>query len=226
MDADSRIKSIKNPSFQQIFKVGYTLTQPSERITEPGERRNARLLSLFLLSMFGLFLLVNFSYSILIPDYSFPLADLIGYGFIFISYLISRSRYAKVAAILMIIMFPMNIYMNIWNGTSPNIAVTLSFLIPSYVLASIWLSEIGISIYGTLNIGFILLLPFIVPETIPDHSAIIGPLAVNVVGAVLVIIAMHHRNQIELIRQQELRLAYDTTLEGWARALELRDEET
>ena len=226
MDADSRIKSIKNPSFQQIFKVGYTLTQPSERITEPGERRNARLLSLFLLSMFGLFLLVNFSYSILIPDYSFPLADLIGYGFIFISYLISRSRYAKVAAILMIIMFPMNIYMNIWNGTSPNIAVTLSFLIPSYVLASIWLSEFGISIYGTLNIGFILLLPFIVPETIPDYSAIIGPLAVNVVGAVLVIIAMHHRNQIELIRQQELRLAYDTTLEGWARALELRDKET
>ena len=146
MEENTGKKAPRNPAIQKILQIGYALTQPSSRITEPGDRRNARLLSLFLLSLFGLFLLVNIAYFILIPDYGFPPADLLGYVFMVFSYAISRTRYAKVAAILMIIMFPMNIYMNILSGTSLNIAVTLSFLIPSYVLASIWLSEIGISI--------------------------------------------------------------------------------
>ena len=71
-----------------------------------------------------------------------------------------------------------------------------------------------------------LALPFLAPEIIPEFSTILGPLAVSVIIMVLLAIAKNHRNQIESARQQELRLAYDATLEGWSRALELRDEET
>ena len=155
-----------------------------------------------------------------------PLADLFGYLFIAISYVISRSRFAKIGAILMIIMFPLNIYSNILGGTSLNIPVTLSFLLPSYILASIWFSIAGIAIFGIINVGLILFLPYLIPEIIPDFSMIVGPLAVSVISIVLLIIAKNHRSQIEHSRQRELRLAYDLTLEGWARTLELRDKET
>ncbi len=126
----------------------------------------------------------------------------------------------------MIIMFPMNIYSNILGDTSLNILVTLSFLFPSYILASIWFSMIGIAFYGLINIGTIMLLPYFIPEIIPDLSIIVGPLAVSLISIVLLVITKKHRIQIENARQRKLRLAYDTTLEGWARALELRDKET
>lgn len=227
MEARQQIKKYpKNPVLKRIFQIGLSLTQPSHLITEPGERRDARLLSLFLISLFGLFFLVNLSYAIFVPDYTLPPADLFGYLFLVLSYAISRSQYARFAAVLMIIMFPMNIYSNILGGTSLNILVTLSYLLPSYILASIWFSIFGIAFYGILNVGFILLLPYLVPEIVPNSSIIVGPLAVSVISIVLLIIAKNHRNQIENSRQRELRLAYDTTLEGWAHALELRDKET
>lgn len=226
MEAGTQTKYPTNSIFRKIQQIGYSITQPSCLITEPGEQRDARLLSLFLISLFVLFLLVNLTYAIFIPDYTLPLADLFGYIFMAISYVISRSRYAKVAAVLMIIMFPMNIFSNILGGTSLNMPVTLSFLFPSYILASIWFSIFGIAFYGILNIGFIWLLPFLVPEIIPNFLVIVGPLAASVISIVLLMIAKNHRYAIEHARQNELREAYDTTLEGWARALELRDKET
>ena len=46
------------------------------------------------------------------------------------------------------------------------------------------------------------------------------------ISVTLLIISIENRNQIERDRQSELRKAYDSTLEGWSRALELRDKET
>jgi HD-GYP domain-containing protein (c-di-GMP phosphodiesterase class II) len=87
-------------------------------------------------------------------------------------------------------------------------------------------SIIGIVIFGVLNTGFMLALPYLAPEIFPDYSMIIEPLAVSAIAIVLLVIAKNHRNRIERARQEELKLAYNTTLEGWARALELRDKET
>ena len=53
-----------------------------------------------------------------------------------------------------------------------------------------------------------------------------GSLAVGVICVTLLIISIENRNQIEHDRQSELRKAYDSTLEGWSRALEIRDKET
>ncbi|MCP4139272.1 MAG: HD domain-containing protein [Chloroflexi bacterium] len=143
-----------------------------------------------------------------------------------ILYSISRTEYAKLASILMIVMFPINIYANILSGTSLSIAATLNFLIPSYILISIWFSIVSITIFGLLNAAFMLTLPYLVPEIVPKLSIILGPLAVSVIVMVLLVVAKKHHNQIEIARQLELRSAYDATLEGWSRVLELRDEET
>ena len=215
-----------NPIIRKIIQFGSAITQPSRKIIEAGERRNARLLSLFLISLFVMFFLLITSYFIFIPGYVFPLADFFGFILMIVLYVLSRTRYTKIAAVLMIAMFPANTYSNILSGTTFNPARTLSFIIPSFILTSIWFSIIGIIIFGILNVGVILALPYLAPEIIPEFSIVLGPLAISVIVMVLVIIAKNNRNQIENARQAELRLAYDTTLEGWARALELRDKET
>lgn len=215
-----------NPILRKIVRFAHAITQPSKKITEPGEQRNARLLSLFLISLFGMFFLLITLYFIFIPSYVLPLADLFGFILMIVLYVLSRTRYTKIAAVLMIAMFPANSYSNILSGTTFNPAITLSFLIPSYILASIWFSITGIVIFGTLNAGMILALPYLAPEIITEFSVVLGPLAVSVMVVVLLVISKNNRNQIENSRQAELRQAYDTTLEGWARALELRDKET
>ena len=81
MDANSRKDNLINAGFKKFIQFGYAITQPSRKITEVGEQRNARLLSLFLITLFGMFMLLNISYFIFIPGYGLPLADLFGYAF-------------------------------------------------------------------------------------------------------------------------------------------------
>jgi putative nucleotidyltransferase with HDIG domain len=199
--------------------------EPSSAIQKADERRKARLLSTFIVVLFTLFLGVNLSYYLLLPSYTTPLTDLIGYMFLFTTYLISRTKFSKIAVVLLMAMFPINIFGNILSNTSINPSITLTFLLPSYILCSLWFPIKGVFAYSLLNLYGITMLPAMAPG-ITSFSDILGAFAINIIGAVLVMIGMHHRNLIERDRQVELRNAYNRTLEGWARALELRDEGT
>ena len=68
------------------------LIEPSRKILDPARRRKARLLSFFLICLFLLFLSVNLAYLLTIPRYRFPVADLIGYCVLTVTYIISRTR--------------------------------------------------------------------------------------------------------------------------------------
>jgi putative nucleotidyltransferase with HDIG domain len=202
------------------------LVEPSRRIHDPAKLRQARLLSFFLICLFLLFLSVNLAYLFTIPDYRLPVADLVGYGFLIVTYIISRTRLTSVAVVILLVMFPLNVFENILSGTSYNIVVTLSFLLPSYILASIFLTSFWMGIFGYGINLIVFLLPVLAPQIVPHIGMIIGPLAVGLITVTLLIIFIENRNQIERDRQAELRKAYDDTLEGWSRALEIRDKET
>ena len=202
------------------------LIEPSQKIHDPASRRKARLLSFFLICLFLLFLSVNLAYLFTIPGYRFPVADLIGYGVLIITYAISRTCLTGLAIVVLLVMFPLNVFENILSGTSLNIAVTLSFLLPSYVLASIFLPGIWMALFGYGINLIVFLLPVLAASTVHSFSDIIGSLAVGLISVTLLIISIVNRNQIERDRQSELRKAYDNTLEGWSRALEIRDKET
>jgi putative nucleotidyltransferase with HDIG domain len=202
------------------------LIEPTSKIKDPAQRRKARLLSFFLLCLFLLFLGVNISYVITIPDYRFPLADLIGYGVLTVTYILSRTRLTSLAVIILLIMFPMNVFQNIISGTTLVMTVTLSYLLPSYILASIFLPTFWMALFGYGINLIVFLLPIMVPQAVQGMTEIIGPLSVGLISVTLLIIAMENRNRIERDRQSELRKAYDNTLEGWSRALEIRDKET
>jgi hypothetical protein len=219
-------KQGRSPVIQSVNAFRAWLIEPSPYITEPVKRRSARLLTVFILSLFLLFAAVNLSYSFTIPDYQIPVADLIGYGLILVVYVLSRTRYSGMALVLMLFMFPLNVFMNILQDTSMNITATLLFLIPSYVIASIFLRASGVAIYGFFITALIALVPILTPGNRLDYSDIIGPLAVNTIVVVLLIIAVVHRNHVEQDRQSELKMAYDHSLESWAHALEIRDRDT
>ncbi len=206
--------------------IAHWMIEPSSKIKDTAQRRKARLLAIFLLFLFLLFLTINLVYLFTVADYQFPAADLIGYGFLTITYVLSRSRFTTAAVLLMLLMFPMNVFQNVMEGTSLNVVATLSFLLPSYLLASIFLNPLGTAIYGFGMNGIIALLPIFAPSAIHGYSEIIGPLSVGLVVVTLCIIWMVNRNQIERDHQAELQYAYDSTLEGWSRALEIRDKET
>ncbi|MBI3738319.1 MAG: HD-GYP domain-containing protein [Chloroflexi bacterium] len=210
----------------KVSNFGRWLIEPSRKIIDPAQRRKARLLSIFLLCLFLLFLAINFVYLFTVPGYSVPVADLLGYIFLTVTYIISRSRFTGLAVIILLVMFPLNVFGNVMDGTSINLAATLSFLLPSFVLASIFLKPLGTAIYGYGINLIVFLLPKLAPSVVPNLSEVLGPLSAGMVVVTLCIISIVNRDQIECDHQENLRSAYDNTLEGWSRALEIRDKET
>jgi len=202
------------------------LVSPSQKIVGKTRRRNARLLSIFLLCLFLLFLSINLVYLFSVPGYHIPAADLIGYAFMLLTYLISRTRFTGVALVVLLVMFPMNVFDNVLEGTSLNLMATLSFLIPSFILASIFLNPWATAAYGYGINALVLLLPLLAPQRVSTLSQVLGSVSVGTVVVTLCIIWIVHRNRIERDHQVELKAVYDATLEGWSRALEIRDQGT
>src|SRR5512133_1410060 len=199
---------------QRLLAAWRALVEPAPAILDAAERRNARLLSIFLLCLFVLFAAINIAYAISVPGYRLPAADLIGYGVLLLTYLASRSRFTAIAVLALLIMFPLNVFSNVLEGTSLNLAATLSFLIPSYILASIFLSPVWTGVYGYGVNLLILLLPLVAPHAVPSVRLVLGPVSAGVMTVTLSIIAMIPRERIEQDRQAALRRDYNNTLAG------------
>jgi len=202
------------------------LVEPARVIDDPSERRSARLLAVFLLSLVALFVATNAAYLIGGLETSVSAADQVGYVILLVSYALSRSRYYRAAALLMLVMFPMVVFANVLSGTSANVAASLAFLVPGYILASIFLAPRGVVAYGALVSAAVVLLPRFAPGVVPAGAAVLGTAAAGLIVVALLAIAMRHRDSIERDHRVQLRRAYDHALEGWSRALELRDKET
>lgn len=202
------------------------LFEPAPEIQEPGQRRRARLLSVFTFCLLVLFAGVEIGYRLTLTNYQGSTIDNLSYIFMALAYLLSRTRYTHWAAWVLLGLFPFNVFTNILGGSSLNPAVTLFFLTPGYILASIFFNTTRTAIYSTLVSLGVILLPYLAPTRVSDPLTLIGPFSVGVVSNVLLIIGMINRNLIERDRQAELRHAYDDTLLSWSRALEIRDNDT
>ena len=226
---DTKIESVRTDrvSFSRpLVKVWQILTNPSRAIKDIQESRNARLLSIFMLILLVIFMGFMVSSAINIEGYRVPSADLLSYGLLIFIYAASRTKYYRIGIFLAILLFPLNTFANIFEGTTQNPANTINFLTFSYIFAGIFLSIYWTTIYSLLMVATIWFLPDLAPQTIPDPTIIISPFTINTITALLVLVWMNHRNQIEEARQAEMKLTYDNTLAGWSQALEFRDKET
>lgn len=212
MDVSQSVTVAKPAHQGRISTAWRALVEPSPAIQDPALRRKAQLLSIFLICLFLLFLGINLAYIVAVPGYRVPGADLIGYAMLLLTYLTSRSRFIGVAVVVLLIMFPLNVFSNVLEQTSLNLAVTLSFLIPSYILASIFLNALWTGVYGYGVNLLLLLLPAWAPRVVPNVDMVIGPFSAGMVAVTLCIIAMLHREGIEHDRRATLNA---TTTTRW-----------
>lgn len=208
------------------FRYWHFLTEPSNRIEDPKQRQKARLLAILVLCLFIFFSAVNLFYYFNVPGYGLPWPDRICFGLMVLAYGLSRSAYSEAGAVFMLLMFPLNVFASIMAQTTPNPSGCLSFLLPGYVLGSLFLDAAGMAAMGLMSSLLIALLPELAPRAAPELGSILGPLAASIVTVGVLVGVVRCRSAIEKHNQQQLAVAYDKALEGWSQLLEMRDIET
>ncbi len=189
-------------SAKRLSKLQRFLIEPAPSIQDVALRRNSRLLAIFLLVMTAIFGGVDITWTLTIPGYIPPWY---GYAFLATAYALNRTKYYKVAATVTIFMFPLVIFSRVLSNTSGDPVNVLSLSVVSLILGSIFLSIRATAFLAALHLVGILLMPLLAGEAIPEFDLIIGPLRLTGIGAVLILVFMYHRNQIEKDRQAELR---------------------
>ncbi|HVF24948.1 MAG TPA: hypothetical protein VNA23_03615, partial [Anaerolineales bacterium] len=167
-------------------------------------RHKSRLLSIFLIVIIFVFTVVDVTYVMTVPGYSVPWY---GYIFLLISYAFNRWGYYNIASVLIVFMFPAVIFFSILSGQANNPVVSLSLLVLGLIVASILLTARGVVLLVVINLLGILMLSRLLPQAFPDAGVIIVPLAVLTISAVLLLVSIHHRDQLEFDRRALLRLS-------------------
>ena len=163
--------------------------------------RKARLLSIFVLAMILIFINVDVLYLATVPGYVVPWY---GYIFLFATYLLNRYGYYVVAANLVMCMFPLVVFGSLLGGESGQ-SSNLGYLLPGLILTSILLPSASVVMIALIDIMGILLLPVLDPGMALSVQMIVSPASVLIIGTVLIVISMRHRDQIERDRQVLLR---------------------
>ena len=163
--------------------------------------RKSRLLATFVLAMLSIFAMVDVVYLVTVPGYVVPWY---GYIFLFATYLLNRSGFYVVAANLVMCMFPLVVFGSlVWDGGGR--ANDLEYLLPGLILASILLPVTSVIVMALIDVLGIVLLPVLIPQRAVTVEMVVTPTAVVLIGTVLIVIAMRHRDQVERDRQELLR---------------------
>ncbi len=195
----------KQKSFtRQLGRIWRWLTEPSAAIQKPENRRRTQLLSSLLIILIPLPIIVFIARLFTDPAFRPSLIALGGLITLLIVYGLSRTRYYKLAAGLIISLFPITIFSMVITAYTPaDFNNLLSYLALGVILGSILLPIRATIILAAIDIGWLLLLPTIIPEV--TFTLMISPLTFLFLLTGLIVVAMRYRNLIENDRQAELR---------------------
>ena len=188
--------------FKLLNPLKLLLIEPSSEVRDVALRHKSRLLGVFLLIMTLVFAGVDISFLLTSPGYVPPWY---GYLFLISSYLLNRSGRYDIAAVLTVAMFPIVVFTFIVSGAAIDPVMVLYFLIPGLILGGILLTIRGTTAFALTAMVMILSMPYVAPDAIAGFELIIGPLSTLIMSAILVLVAMQSRDQIEMDRQAELR---------------------
>jgi len=172
------------------------------RTTDPSARRRTRLLAAFLLVLVAVFGVVDLTGLLTVPGYTPPWY---GYLFLAVAGLLNRFGRYTAAAGVALAMFPVVILGMILDGSPSRPELSLVYLAPGVLLASILLSARGTALFAAFSLATILATPFLVPEALLSPRAIVVPLALVAITAGLALVSILHRDRLERDRQAELR---------------------
>ena len=165
-------------------------------------QRKSKLLSTLLLVMILVFISLDTVYVMTIPGYAVPWY---GYILLFTAYTLNRLNYYTISAYLVMGMFPIVVFTSILSGDATSATGNLSYLVLGLITGSVLLSLNGLLLLGGISIVGVLLLPSMAPSIFPEISTIVGPLAILMIGTILIVVAMQQRDNLEADRQALLR---------------------
>ena len=182
------------------------LTQSHPGIQEQDQRRLATLLSALLLGFIALASVLEIITVTLITwteEYTGYRQTIVVVILLFLVYWLSRTRYYRVAAALMILIASGGIF---WAALSEPAGITGGLL--DYLIIPIWLGSMfflpGQLIFMVLvNLVALLLIPIITP-TVNYNLILIGPVGFLLVVSVPLFLMIHARNLLEQDRRIEL----------------------
>ena len=199
-----------NSLMHPITRVYGWVTKPSSTLEmDTASWRKAQLLSTMLFVVIVLVSLLN------APTFTgkniaqFTLPEIGGYAFLGLAYLLSRTRYYYIAAMIVTLVFSFVSLGLIITGNSESPHTTLGFLLLALLLGSILLSKQGVMLLAAINIVIIFILTQAVPTIFPETAVVVTTLVVHGLGAILAIIFMHHRDLVEQDRQRVLQETID-----------------
>jgi signal transduction histidine kinase len=200
-------------------RIAAFFTSPIAGKLEGSDSRNSRLLAwITLIIVIGL--LINLMFSVV-------LTVVIAAMVTFAAHLLSRTRYYKIAGLMVVAALTLPSFASIANGSTDEfsrdwMAARSIWLALPLVLASTFLSRREVAIVGGSIFGALTLMPVIIEGM--EFSLTPGILGFFSILLLLTLVAMGHRDRIEADRQRELTTAVTRLSESEA-LLERRVEE-
>jgi HD-GYP domain-containing protein (c-di-GMP phosphodiesterase class II) len=197
-------EQVKTQTSFVFKKLWRWLIEPSSKITRPDHRRQAVLLSGFLLGLI-LIAVVTEAYTDSVIDWTAYTGYRQTIAFVTILaivYFLSRTQYLQLAAILAVMITSLGVFMSGWGEPRGVAGGLFDFLIIPLWLGSLFIDvkKLPFLIGGVL--AGLLIFPILVP-VVTLNVILIGPFTFNLVTSVLLLIVTLHRNDLEQIRRAE-----------------------
>jgi diguanylate cyclase (GGDEF)-like protein len=181
------------------------LIEPSPKITELDLRRQAALLTGFLLGSIVLAILLEAATTLLIgdPAYTGYRQTIISVMIFAVVYIISRTQYVQLAGILAVVVISLAIFLIGWGEPRGVLGGAFDFLIIPLWLGSLFINlrKLPYLIVGEL-VG-LLVFPLVAPQ-VTLNDILIGPFSFVVATSILLMIITQHRNLMEKDRLLEV----------------------
>jgi HD-GYP domain-containing protein (c-di-GMP phosphodiesterase class II) len=186
-------------------RLGRWLIAPTPQIKEQAQRRQATLLSAILLAIVFLGLTVEF---IGLGQYGWEYTSTDQLAIttaliLIIIYILSRTRYVRLAAILAIVGIIIAIYIIGWTDSGWVFAGLFDFILIPIWLGSLYLSPGILIILIVANLITLLVFPIFVPQVPPDYI-LVSPFSFLLTTSFILLLITRHRNLLEKDRRAEL----------------------
>jgi signal transduction histidine kinase len=211
------------------------ITEPALEVTNLVDRQRAQLLSALMVVLVAAVVVI----SLIITTAAIPFVggifvSLASLVFMMIIYTISRSRYFNAAGIIL------SVGLLVTGIISPTIAnrITVTQPIPDLISVLLTMQFIGMSFLLItmilpeklarrlifIALAAILVLPYLrVHTSTSSHNFLVAFMALVVIGGLLIVFT-NHRNDVERLRQAELRAALSKAEEGYAALVRANQE--
>ena len=196
-------KAPQPDSFSQ--RLWHWLIEPSPQIAESDQRRQAALLTGFILGLILLATVVELVTDLLIDwaNYTGYRQTIIVVVCLGVVYFISRTRQVQLAAIMAIMVAIAGIFISAWIEPRGVLGGFFDFLILPLWLGSLYLGMKKLSALILVALAGILLFPLLTPLVSLD-IILIGPFSFIAATSIILLIITRHRNRLELDRRADL----------------------